>query len=293
MRAIWVGIKRWRISRLALYGILLVLAWLCPVNALRYRLILCAVAVLELALILRWIWPRRRLRCVAVGLLVAIAGLLLSPSRPTDTSTLRDRYVARLLAYEGVRYLWGGEGRLGIDCSGLPRRSLRDALWRRGLATWNGGLVREALRQWWYDASAKALAEGHRDYVVPLGNPGTIKEMDYGGLQPGDLAITVSGIHVLCYLGGDRWIQAEPDIRRVVVLNGRTDDNPWFDMPVKTYRWRMLERDNKDQARVEKAVGELERAGWSFSTESTESPEPPEFARLPERCRCTRPKFQR
>lgn len=241
-----IKIRAKRIPRLGLYGLLFVLAWLCPVNALRYRLILCLIGLLVLGLAMRWIWPRRRLRFAAAAFLVAVSALVFSPSRPMDAEALRESYVERLVSYEGVRYLWGGEGRLGIDCSGLPRRSLRDALWQRGFATWNGGLVREALRQWWYDASAKAMAEGHRDYVVPLGIHGTIKEMDYEGLQPGDLAITASGIHVLCYLGGDRWIQAEPEIRKVVVLNGRTDENPWFDMPVKMYRWRMLASENMD-----------------------------------------------
>ena len=229
------------IPRLGLYGFLLVMAWLCPVNALRYRLILCLFGLVELGLAMRWIWPRRHLRFVVVGLLVVIGGLLVSPSRPTGTGMLQDRYAARLVAYEGVRYLWGGEGWLGIDCSGLPRRALRDALMRQGVATLNGSLLREALRQWWFDASAKALAQGHRGYVVPLNNHGTIKAMDYEGLQPGDLAITTTGVHVLCYLGEDRWIQAEPEIRKVIILNGRTDENLWFDVPVKMYRWQMFE----------------------------------------------------
>lgn len=178
-----------RIPRIGLYGLLFLLAWLCPVNALRYRLILCLSGMLVLVLAMRWIWPRRRLRFAAAAFLIAVGALVFSPSRPLDADALRESYVDRLVSYKGVRYLWGGEGRLGIDCSGLPRRALRDALAWRGLVTWNGGLVRESLRQWWFDASAKALAEGHRGYVVPLGNAGTIKEMSYEGLQSGDLAI--------------------------------------------------------------------------------------------------------
>ncbi|MGI5868853.1 MAG: fused DSP-PTPase phosphatase/NAD kinase-like protein [Kiritimatiellia bacterium] len=232
--------NRRRISGFVLCSVLLVLAWLNPVNALRYRLLFCAIFVLELALVLWWIWPRRRLRHVAAGFLAVVAGVLLSPSRPTDAARLHDRYVSRLKAYEGVRYLWGGEGRLGIDCSGLPRRALRDALGWQGVATVNGGLLRDALRLWWFDASAKALAEGHRNAVVPLGIHGTIKAMDCDGLLPGDLAITASGVHVLCYLGDGRWIQAEPAIRRVVVLNGRTDENAWFNVPVNVYRWSQI-----------------------------------------------------
>ncbi|MDD5706980.1 MAG: hypothetical protein PHR35_13740 [Kiritimatiellae bacterium] len=79
LRRLGSCVKRWCCPRPVLYGGLLVLAWLCPINSLRYRLILCAVALLEL------------------------------------------------------------------------------------------------VAQWWFDASAKALAEGHRDYVFPIGTSGTIQ----------------------------------------------------------------------------------------------------------------------
>lgn len=48
---------------------------------------------------------------------------------------------------------------------------------------------------------------------------------------------------ILCLFGlvelglAMRWIQAEPEIRKVLVLNGRTDENLWFDVPVNMYRW--------------------------------------------------------
>lgn len=228
-------------SRLALYGGLLACAWLCPVNALMYRLVLCAAFLLELALVMRCVWHRPRVRVALLAAFAAFCAVVFSPSRHFDVSALRERYVTRLTAYDGVRYRWGGEGRLGIDCSGLPRKALRDALWREGLCTLNGGLIREALRQWWFDASAKALAQGYRGYLVPLQERGTIRTLAYDGLQPGDLAVTESGIHVVCYLGDGRWVQAEPEAGRVLVLNGRTEASQWFGVPVRLYRWRMLE----------------------------------------------------
>lgn len=67
--------------------------------------------------------------------------------------------------------------------------------------------------------------------------------MSYETLQPGDIAVTTTGIHMLAYLGGDDWIQADPNLGQVAILNGRADENSWFRSPVKMYRWRILENE--------------------------------------------------
>jgi len=114
---------------------------------------------------------------------------------------------------------------------------LRLAYLELGFKTLNGACIREYFRQWWYDASAKALSQGYRGYTVPLGLEGQVKTADYSKLEPGDLAITRSGIHVMVYLGDGNWIQAEPGILRVLVLNGIQSNNQWFKTPVRFYRW--------------------------------------------------------
>lgn len=162
------------------------------------------------------------------------------PSREIDIEELREDYVRRMSNLEGVKYLWGGESSRGIDCSGLPRRALRDALFSYGVNHLNGSAFRCYLEQWWFDCSAKALSEGYRDYTLPLQTMGTIKTMSYDGLLPGDLAVTVGGVHVLAYIGNGLWIQADPGINKVATLAGRTDDNIWFDTPVTTHRWRLF-----------------------------------------------------
>ena len=56
--------------------------------------------------------------------------------------TLRQKYVDSLVRYEGTKYVWDGENRLGIDCSGLVRKGLIDAAVRAGISTWNPRLIR-------------------------------------------------------------------------------------------------------------------------------------------------------
>ena len=101
------------------------------------------------------------------------------------------------------------------------------------------------VEQWWFDASAKALGQGHRDYTVPLGLQGTIEEMDYSELEPGDLAVTTNGVHVLAYAGDGKWVQADPGIGAVATLDGRSDENGWFESPVTIHRWAVLSTDKE------------------------------------------------
>ena len=140
---------------------------------------------------------------------------------------------------EGVRYVWGGESGRGIDCSGLPRLALRRALLaqaaggnRRALASW--------AEQWWFDASAMAMRDGYRGFTVPTGSGGVVRDLDSTKLDPGDLAVTSDGNHVIVHLGGGDWIQADPGPGRVIISRPDEDDNVWFDSWVIVQRWSLL-----------------------------------------------------
>jgi hypothetical protein len=186
------------------------------------------------------VWKRKPLRIVALFLPFIAAIPFILPADRIDPEELRLDYVRRMNEFEGTKYFWGGESSRGIDCSGLPRRALRDALMAYGIKHLNGRAFRACAEQWWFDASAKALGEGYRSYTSPIGTTGTIQEMDYGSLVPGDLAVTTNGIHILAYAGNGQWIQADPGIGAVATLDGRSDDNVWFGTPVTTHRWRLL-----------------------------------------------------
>jgi cell wall-associated NlpC family hydrolase len=185
-------------------------------------------------------WNRKTLRVLTLVLALLAVTPLMLPAGNIDEAELRQDYVRRMGGFEGTKYFWGGESPRGIDCSGLPRRALRDALLAYGVRHLNGRAFRASVEQWWFDASAKALGEGFRDYTIPIGTTGIIREMSYEKLLPGDLAVTTCGVHVMAYAGDGRWIQADPGIGVVATLNGRMDENDWFNVPVTPHRWSVL-----------------------------------------------------
>ena len=211
-----------------------------PVNSKIHQLAFlgCLAAVWVGFTVLVWKQKVVRICSLVVPLFLVIPFAL--PSGEIDADELREDYVKRMNEFEGTRYFWGGESSRGIDCSGLPRRALRDALLAYGVKHFNGAAFRAYAEQWWYDASAKALGQGYRDYTKPLGAAGSIKEMSYEGLVPGDLAVTDNEMHILAYAGDGMWIQAAPEVGSVATLHGRDDENLWFTIPVTMHRWALL-----------------------------------------------------
>ena len=222
------------------FGILAASLLLFPINNGPLR---CAtIATLVIAFVAVAYRFRKR-KLIFYPLLIAAmlsAVFLASPGRDADTQKLTGEYLEALRAYEGTRYIWGGENKLGIDCSGLMRAGLIKANFRQGLLTLNPNLVRFSLSLWWHDCSAKALGEGYRDQTkVILSAPG-INGLDEADILPGDMAVTQSGVHVLAFLGAHQWIEADPEIKRVVIVHTPDRANPWFNAPVLVLRWTEL-----------------------------------------------------
>jgi cell wall-associated NlpC family hydrolase len=230
-----------------------------PVNSkiLNLALLSCIVGTWIGFTILTWRRKPLRVATLILPFLVAIPFIL--PSGEIDPDELRQDYVRRINELEGTKYFWGGESSRGIDCSGLPRRAFRDALLAYGIRHFNGRAVRGFIEQWWFDANAKVLAAGYRNYTSPIGTSGTIQKMSYEALLPGDLAVTTNGIHILAYAGDGRWIQADPGMGVVVTLDGRTDDNGWFLAPITTHRWQLLaQRKNNSEGGTEQSTTRTE-----------------------------------
>jgi hypothetical protein len=216
-----------------------VIAALIPFRytVIRFALVAGIVAVWGGALVLFWrLWPVRLLALLTA--LVPVV-LLFLPERPHDRTELRTAYLSALKSYQGTPYVWGGETRSGIDCSGLVRQALTDAALSEGFRTGNGNLLREGARFWWHDCSAKAIGEGYRGYSRRLMEARSLNEADYSRIQPGDVAVTANGTHILAYLGKKTWIQADPKAWKVVTTTAPTDDG-WFIQDATLLRWRLL-----------------------------------------------------
>ncbi len=217
--------------------------WIFPIayRATRLLFVLGFVLVWAGALVL-W-WRRKTGSVTLIGLVVLVIVLVSLPGRPIQTELLARDYCAGLRVFRGVHYVWGGEGLLGIDCSGLVRQGMIWGQFSYGLRTLNGAPIRNALWLWWNDCSALALRDGANGLTLPRFNADSIPKADPSKLQPGDLAVTADGVHVLAYLGDGRWIEADPTLHKVVEITTPTD-NPWFQMSVVFVRWKWLSDPN-------------------------------------------------
>jgi len=176
--------------------------------------------------------------CIILAIIVIF--YLIFPGRNYDTEKLRKAYVDTLMNYEGTRYVWGGENKLGIDCSGLVRQGLIYANIKIGILEINPDLIREGILLWWYDCSAKALLDGYRQKTRLLASAQSINELDHSILLLGDIAVTSDGIHVLAFVGDSTWIEADPYEKKTIKVRVPVKNNFWFKVPIHILRWCQL-----------------------------------------------------
>lgn len=212
---------------------LFIACWFYPVNSFLARAILIAVFTLF------WFSPYIagvRNKKLMIGHIIFTVTLFSLPSLLIDKKSvghLQSLYVKNLKSFEGTAYYWGGENLIGIDCSGLPRKSMMNACFFTGHFS-------KAMELWWYDSSARALKESYRSYTSKVATFGSLRDVDYSLLTAGDMAVTVSGVHVIVYLGEGKWVHADPDQARVVVEGPKLTKSTWFDVKVEVVRWNHL-----------------------------------------------------
>ena len=220
----------------------LFLAWTIytpiPFTFLKIASIACA-SLLLLSITFSW----RYGKWIGIGSLVLLALLALWPSPKPDSPELRIKYLAALNAYSGTPYVWGGENGRGIDCSGLMRRAMMDALMKQGFERKNPGCFREAAHIWWRDCSAHEMGRGYGGRIEVLFPARSLNALDTSSLHAGDLAVLKSGVHVLAFVGGKTWIQADPNLVNggdKVIHTTAPSRNGWFGQAVVICRWKIL-----------------------------------------------------
>ena len=211
-----------------------------PVASIRIHVLELFAAAIFILGTLALVWRKWTIRLAMFALLAFATASLLLPGREHDHAALRMANARALRSYDGVEYVWGGEGGCGVDCSGLIRRGLMDACLREGARTLNPKLLRASLTLWWHDCSANALGEGYREWTRPVIEAASINALDHSRIENGDLGITAGGAHILAFLGGREWMQAAPEVGHAARFDVPST-NGWFYGPVKIVRWRLLE----------------------------------------------------
>lgn len=178
---------------------------------------------------------------VVLFFLVMLWGAL--ANKPYDSQALRDAYQRRLEEFVGVKYVWGGESTFGVDCSGLARTALWQGMLRQGVKEANPRLLGSMLWNfWWHDVSARDMLRGKYGYTRPMGKTDKLAGYTNHDLKVGDLAITNDGVHVLVYYGDNKWIEASPDDKKVVINEATAGSRrPYFNMAVTLIRWRAFD----------------------------------------------------
>ncbi|MEO7719369.1 MAG: NlpC/P60 family protein [Capsulimonas sp.] len=223
---------------------LLIVIFAFPIRTNIGRELTVALALIVWVGGLALFWRIKSARVAGIALVIFVLAVGLGPGRRSDARGLRGEYVRSLRSYLGTKYVWGGENRLGIDCSGLVRAGMIDASFRRGVATGNLALVRRSVGLWWTDASAARLGEGYGGRTALVCETESLRELDYSRLRPGDIAVTSGGAHTMAYLGSRQWIEADPSALvgdKVIQISPDGGRSAWLDVPMRILRWTDLE----------------------------------------------------
>jgi hypothetical protein len=221
--------------------VLLIALLIFPLRTTLTRLAIIALSGISWFGLLIQTWRRSSLRVTLIAITVLLTTFILLPSRsPIEPEQLREIYVNQLRKFDNTPYVYGGENRIGIDCSGLVRAGMFQALRIYGIKAFNSAALRCSLHLWWADCNAIDLGKGRTGDTIPINNGEFSKLSDHRMILPGDLAVTESGSHVLAYLGNETWIEAEPSVGRTHVFELTGQFAPLADERVRFVRWRWL-----------------------------------------------------
>lgn len=231
-----------RVNKICFFGIIfftIIVAgvYFYPVSTFvtRFAFLFSIVSLLFLIVFLA-VYNKRVLYLV-IGLVVMLIAskLIFQSNKP-----LSRVYTNNLKKYSGTKYIWGGENSMGIDCSGLVRKSMVNALLIKSLSDYDFSKMRLAADLWWNDCTAKALQNGFRGYTLPVNGVLSVNDADSSLFREGDMAVTLDGLHIMAYIGNNEWVEADPMIMEVI-KKATPAENVWFKVPMEIVRWKVLE----------------------------------------------------
>jgi hypothetical protein len=231
--------KIFTISWISLFVIVItILIFPIGIGILRLGIILGFILLLSSGIYLFW----RTIYLTILFLLITIVIFMITliPGHKENPKQLQNEYVYSLLEYENVRYIWGGENKIGIDCSGLVREGFINANLKVGVQTLNPKLIRRAFFIWWYDCSADALGNSYRQMTTLVSKAQSMDELDYNSIMPGDIIVAEKGFHTFAYLGNNTWIEADPDKGKTITVSSEKKAKEWKGIPIKVVRWSEL-----------------------------------------------------
>ena len=183
---------------------------------------------------------RKKLILKIIGSIVIVFTIILFSlkNRCVSIEEIRNTYVIELIKYENTRYVWGGENINGIDCSGLVRKGMINALFKLGVRNLSSKYLYEAFKIYINDFSAKSIKEEYKNMFTKLLEIDNLNTFDHSQIMAGDILVTSNGVHTFAYVGNNKWIQADPGSNKVIVEAAPSKNNQWYEMKSVILRWK-------------------------------------------------------
>lgn len=199
-----------------------------PIRTTAVRICILEAYFLSYLIFLFWVWKKSLFRYLSISLLfISILALVLTTK---DKAPNRIYFIEALKAYKDTVYVWGGENKSGIDCSGLIRMSMRDAYIKENL--WGNAFL-----IWFFDVAARDFKNKYTKILINYGQYNSIRKIPDNELIPGSIVVTANGIHTFAYLGDHLWVQASPNDNKVTIKNSEEND-PYFNDQILIYKFK-------------------------------------------------------
>lgn len=192
----------------------MVVLLMTPIRNQLIRIGIIESILLQYAIITYFTWRIKLLGKSLLGVFILFVVFIISTAKLYAPE--EEKFVAALKRYEHVPYVWGGETKKGIDCSGLIRMALCDVY----LSEFKWGA---AFQIFYFDVAAKDLGKKYKSILTYKRSYPSIKDIPISELKKGSIVVA-SDIHTFAYIGENKWIQASPTDNKVTIKDANEPD---------------------------------------------------------------------